>query len=347
MIRLGIDAANFVQDRRGMGRFACPIVRAALDDPRFTITFLARRRDARALRLQFGDRVSVRNPSSAARRNAYDIVWFPFNGARWTCASRSLVTIYDAFAFSEPAKGFVARWREQAPIRRAAARATISQWSAHQIATILRVDPSRIVVVHPAPDPYFFPAPGDTLPPNLQDKQFVLFVAGPERRKNAQLLIEACAKALRAPGETLAVIGNLSEQDEEYLRAYAPPHVRLRADDGLLRTLYRTAALVAVPSRGEGFGLVAIEAMACGAPVIASNVSALPEATGGDALLLDSRDTAAWAKAIRMLLDDSAQRSALAARAAARYAFADRTKPIRNMLALLQETAEAKASAAS
>lgn len=344
MIRLGIDAVNFVQDRRGMGRFARPIVRAALDDPRFTVTLLARKRDARALHLEFGDRVCVRNPTSAARRNAYDIVWFPFNGVRWNCASRTLVTIYDAFAFSDPAKGFTARWREQAPIRRAAGRATrivtISQWSAHQIATILRVEPNRIVVVHPAPDPFFFPAPGDVLPPNLQEKQFVLFVAGPERRKNAPLLIEACAKALRAPGETLAVIGNLSERDEEFLRAYAAPHVRLRADDDLLRTLYRCAAVVAVPSLGEGFGLVAAEAMACGAPVIASNASALPEATGGDALLVDSRDVAAWAKAIRMLLDDSAQRCALAARAASRYAFADRMKPIRTMLALLQETAE-------
>jgi len=344
MIRLGVDAANFVQDRRGMGRFARPIVHAALNDPRFTVTLLARKRDARALRSTFGDRVAVQNPSSAARRNAYDIVWFPFNAARWACASRTLVTIYDVFAFSDPAKGFVARWREQAPIRRAAARATrivtISQWSAHQIATILRVNPSRIVVVHPAPDPFFFPAPGDALPPNLQGKQFVLFVAGPERRKNASLIIEACAKALRAPGEILAVVGNLSERDEEFLRAYAPPHVRLRADDDLLRTLYRTAALVAVPSRGEGFGLVAVEAMACGAPVIASNASALPEATGGDALLVDPRDLAAWAQAIRSLMDDSAQRSALAARAASRYAFADREKPIRSMLALFQKTAE-------
>jgi glycosyltransferase involved in cell wall biosynthesis len=344
MIRLAIDAANFVQDRRGMGRVARPIVRAALDDPRFTVTLLAKKRDANALRSDFGADVLIRDPACAAKRSLFDLVWLPFNAMRYRCAAPTLVTIYDAFAFTDPAKGFIARRREQAPIRRAAKYATrivtISQWSAHQIATILRVHPDRIAVIHPMPDPFFFPAQGDTLPPNLQAKNFVLFVAGPEPRKNARLLIEACAKALRAPDEILAVVGNLGDRNEELLRAYAPPHVRLRADDDLLRALYRNATLVAVPSSGEGFGLVATEAMACGAPVLAANAAALPEATGGDALLLDAHSVKAWAQALRALLDDSAQRSALAARGASRYAFADRKRPIRAMLTLLEKTAE-------
>ena len=71
MIRLAVDAANFVQDRRGMGRFARPILHAALADPHFTVTLLAQRRDTRALRLQFGDRVRVQDPKIAARRNVF------------------------------------------------------------------------------------------------------------------------------------------------------------------------------------------------------------------------------------------------------------------------------------
>jgi glycosyltransferase involved in cell wall biosynthesis len=342
MIRLAIDAENFLQDRRGMGRFSRPIVHAAIDDPGFKITLLARRRNAGALRAEFGEHVLVREPKFAAEPKAFDIVWYPFNAMRYPCAAQSMATIYDAFAFTDPARGIWARLREQKPIRRAARNATrittISQWSAHQLATILRIAPERIIIVHPTPDPFFFPATGDMLPPNLHDKRFVLFVAGPEPRKNAAMLFEACGKALHPPDETLVVSGNLSDRDEERLRAYGTPHIRLRADDTLLRTLYRTATLVTVPSLGEGFGLVAVEAMACGAAVIASNVAALPEATGGDAVLVNPRNVGAWSQAIRALLDDSQLRSTLSARAAARYAFADRKKPIHDMLTLLRQS---------
>jgi glycosyltransferase involved in cell wall biosynthesis len=330
-----------------MGRFTRPIVRTAVDDSSFQVTLLARRRDARALRAAFGDQVLVREPKIAENPSSFDVVWFPFNGMRYRCTPPSLVTIYDAFAFTDPTRGFIARYREQAPIRRAAREAThistVSQWSAHQLATILRVRPEHITVVEPAPDPFFFPANGDTLPPNLHNKRFVLFVAGPEPRKNAALLFEACAKVLRPPEETLAVVGTLSDRDEERLRAYGTPHVRLRADDTLLRALYRTATLVTIPSLGEGFGLVAVEAMACGAAVIAANAAALPEATGGDAVLVNPRNAGAWGQAIRALLDDAQVRTALSARAAARYAFADRTKPTQSMLAILAQLGARKA----
>lgn len=346
MIRLAVDAASFVQDQRGMGRIARPVVRAALEDPRFDVTLLATRTDAPALRSLFGEQTRVQNPQHASRPSAFDVVWFPFNGMRYLCAASTLVTICDVFAFTEPAKGWVARWREQAPIRRSAKLATriatISQWSAEQITQVLRVDSKRISVIHPAPDPFFFPASGDTLPPNLEGKRFVLFVGGAEARKNASLFLEACSKALQPPDELLAVVGTLNERDEERLRTYGIPHVRLRADDTLLRSLYRNATLVAVPSRGEGFGLTAVEAMACGAPVIAANAAALPEAVAGNAFLADPDDVKAWETGLRTLLDDAPMRLALAAHASAHYTFADRRKPIQEMLTLLRRTAEKK-----
>jgi glycosyltransferase involved in cell wall biosynthesis len=292
------------------------------------------------LHADFGESIRIRATSSAGRPKLYDAVWLPFNGMRFACAAPVLVTIYDTFAFSEPARGLVARWREQAPIRRAARHAdrvvTISRWSAEQLATVLHVPPERIAVVPPLHDSFFFPGSGDTLPPNVQDKRFVLFVGGPEARKNAAMLIEACAKALAAPDELLAVVGTLNALDEERLRAQGVPFVRLRADDTLLRALYRNAALVAVPSRGEGFGLVAAEALACGAAVVAANAAALPEATGDAAVLIDPEDVAGWAAAIRHLLDDTGELASLRARAQARYALADREQPIAAMLAELQ-----------
>jgi glycosyltransferase involved in cell wall biosynthesis len=335
-MRLAIDAANLAHDRRGMGRVVRPVVHAALADERFDVTLLARRRDREALRADFGAGVRICPPGGARRRNRYDAVWLPFNGMRFACAAPVLVTIYDVFAFSEPARGLVARWREQAPIRRAARRAqriiTISQWSAAHIASTLRVPAQRISVVPPLPDAFFFPGGGDTLPPNLQGKRFVLFVGGPEPRKNAAMLIEACAKVLAPPTEVLAVVGNLGALDEERLRAQGVPSVRLRADDTLLRALYRNATLVTVPSRGEGFGLVAAEAMACGAAVIAADAAALPEATGDAAVLVDPDDVEGWAAAIRRLLDDPDELAAQRARSHARYADADHGQPVRAML---------------
>lgn len=344
MIRLAVDASNFVQDQRGMGRIARPVVRAALEDPRFAVSLLAQRRDAPTLRRMFGEQAHVQNPATAEGHSKYDVVWFPFNGMRYVCKAPTAVTICDMFAFTEPAGGLIARWREQQPIRRSTRRATrivtISRWSAHQIAVVLRVDPKRITIIHPAPDPFFFPASGDALPPHLEGKRYVLFIGGREARKNVPLFLEACAKALQAPGEVLAVVGSLDDRDEERLRTYGVPHVRLHADDTLLRTLYRNATLVAVPSRSEGFGLTAVEAMACGACVIAADAAALPEAAAGNALLVDPNDVKAWETALRSLLDDSQQRLALAARATAQYAFSDRRKPVREMLTLLRQTAE-------
>jgi hypothetical protein len=124
MIRLAIDAENFLQDRRGMGRFSRPIVRAAIDDPGFKVTLLARRRNAHALRVEFGEQVLVREPKFAAEPKVFDIVWYPFNAMRYPCAAQSMVTIYDAFAFTDPARGLWARLREQKPIRRAVRNAT-------------------------------------------------------------------------------------------------------------------------------------------------------------------------------------------------------------------------------
>jgi len=116
------------------------------------------------------------------------------------------------------------------------------------------------------------------------------------------------------------------------------------ASDELLRALYRNASAVLVPSLAEGFGLVAVEAMACGAPVVAADAAALPEATEGLALLLDPCDVGAWAQAIRELFDDEGLASGLRARAAARFAFSDRSGSARRTLAILRELARAPMS---
>ncbi|GAC1526859.1 MAG: hypothetical protein NVS2B8_12810 [Vulcanimicrobiaceae bacterium] len=171
----------------------------------------------------------------------------------------------------------------------------------------------------------------------LGGTRYVLFVGPSEDRKNVRLAIEACARAFRREDEALVIAGTLAPADRAFARAR---HVRageIDASDAMLRALYRNAELVLVPSLAEGFGLVAVEAMACGAAVIASDATALPEATGGAAVLIDPHDAATWAGAVRTLLDDPQRLAALRERATTRFAFADRTAFGRATLGLLRE----------
>jgi glycosyltransferase involved in cell wall biosynthesis len=344
MLRFAVDAANFVLDHRGMGRFVRSVIRAARADPQIALEFISlRHRDDAPLRAEFAG-VPLHRPARANRRDVYDAVWYPWNGIRFRCKAPALVTIHDAFAFEDPAREPIARWREQAPIRRAARFATkistISQWSADGIVKALHIDPARLAVVPLAPDAFF--SPGDDAPPAaVAGTRYILLVGPREARKNARTLIAACARALRAPGEVLVVAGKLSPEDAKVAKALSVAVNELDADDDALRALYRNATAVAVPSRAEGFGLVAVEAQACGAPVLASNASALPEATGGVAIMLDPFDVDAWARAIRRLFDDPLAAAELRLRGVARFEHADRALPALRTLDLLREIAHA------
>jgi glycosyltransferase involved in cell wall biosynthesis len=337
--RLAVDAANLVRDRRGMGRLARAVLAEAFADPSIRVTLLAvKSGDARALRLEF-PKADVRWPISASSRRAYDAVWFPFNGMRFPSGPRSLVTIHDVFAFTEAHPDRIARFREQAPIARAAAKATRiltdSHWSRDEIERVLDVAPERIDVIVPSPDAYWFPAPGDAVPAPLAGRKYALLVGVRERRKNARTALEACARAFRGT-DTLAIVGELAPEDRARALQLRLPCGEISASDALLRALYRNAAAVLVPSFAEGFGLVAVEALACGAPVIAANATALPEACDGAAWLLDPRDTAGWSQAIRDLFDNGERASSLRIQAASRFATSDRTRAGRETLALLR-----------
>lgn len=339
---LAVDAANLARDRRGMGRLARGVLRAAAESGDIDVVLLAdKRADRRALVDEFP--YPVEPTASAARRGRYDVAWFPFNGMRYRAHAPTLVSIHDAFAFTYPHRDPVARMRERRPMRRAAREATrilaISAWARDDLARVLRLPKDRFSVVAPSPDPFWFPGGGDALPAGLAGARFALFVGPSETRKNVRVALEACARALRPPDEGLVIVGALSPEDRAFARARGVRAGEIEASDEGLRALYRNAELVLVPSLAEGFGLVAIEAMACGAAVVAANTTALPEATDGAAVLLDPRDAGLWAGAIRTLFDDPARLAAVRDRATNRFAFADRTAFGRTTLALLRDLA--------
>jgi glycosyltransferase involved in cell wall biosynthesis len=126
---------------------------------------------------------------------------------------------------------------------------------------------------------------------------YVLTVATLEPRKNLGTLVDAFA-LLEGEGLSLAVVGGQGWGEQPQLDR--PGVVRLgRVTDAELARLYRGAACVVYPSRFEGFGMPITEAMACGAPVVASSHPSLDEASGGVAVRVDPESPQAIAEGIR------------------------------------------------
>ena len=125
---------------------------------------------------------------------------------------------------------------------------------------------------------------------------FVLHVGTVEPRKNIAGLASACEQA----GVPLVLAG-ATPSGVSGIRARALGYVP-RAD---LPAFYRAARVVAYPSRYEGFGLPVVEAMACGAAVLATRVAALPEVAGDGALLVAPDDPDAFAAGLRDLWNDA------------------------------------------
>lgn len=162
-------------------------------------------------------------------------------------------------------------------------------------------------------------------------------------QKGWDVLLRALPRLLEAhPSLLLALAGQ--GQEEAALRALAAglglaPRVRFLGFRSDPERVLRAADVVVIPSRWEGFGLVAVEALAAGRAVVASAVDSLPEVLGQAALLVPPEDPLALAGALRDLLDDPARRAALAAGGPARAAQFDARAMIAAYAALYEELA--------
>jgi glycosyltransferase involved in cell wall biosynthesis len=247
---------------------------------------------------------------------------------------RSVVTIHD-LAYLVTPESFTRRERieldlsTQWSVRSASRIIAVSQQTRTDLIERYKVDPQKVVVIHHGVGPRFLPVPPEEVQPLLQrfglDRPYVLAVGTLHPRKNLAMLAAAWERAVDQGLEAdLVLCGSRGPRSNDCLRRIAASRhagqIRLLdyVSSAELPGLYTGAALFVLPSRYEGFGMTALEAMACGTPVLAASSGALPEVCGNGARFIDPLDEEAWTDEMMRFLAQPDLRARLALRGRAR-----------------------------
>jgi glycosyltransferase involved in cell wall biosynthesis len=279
-------------------------------------------------------------------RPALDLFYFPSVYSFYPVRIKAPVAvgIHDTIAERYPELVFAGRvprlmWtlKVRWAIRQAAAILTVTETSRRAIARTLGVRAELVRVVPDAPSPVFRPVADagqvGSVPGRYgiaPDERYILYVGGISPHKNLATLLEAYAMLVVGHADCpalprLILVGDY--QRDVFLSSYQALQRKVDESglagrviftgfvpDDELVCLYNAAELLVMPSFDEGFGLPAVEAMACGTPVIASNAGALPEVVGDAGVLFDPHSSAELKMCLEELLRDDAGRAALRAR---------------------------------
>jgi glycosyltransferase involved in cell wall biosynthesis len=261
--------------------------------------------------------------------------YFPILSSR-----KTIVTIHDAIPEHYPEHVFPSRqsrlfWnlKVRCAIWQSALITTVSETAKRDIVGAFHLDARRVRVIPDAVDTTFRPL-SDTsvLSRTLEryqlspDQRIVLYVGGMSPHKNLEALVDAFGELVQTTcGQDIQLVLAGDVDQDVFYSSY--PRVRQRiVDSGLsgrvvwtgfvpdsdLVCLYNAAEVLVLPSFDEGFGLPALEAMACGTPVVASRAGALPEVVGQAGLYFDPHDARELAQRLREVLADDRLRGRLA-----------------------------------
>jgi glycosyltransferase involved in cell wall biosynthesis len=295
-----------------------------------------------------------------------DLVHVPLNRIPIVLMPPYVVTVHDMSSLifeTEMRSRFrneMHRWHFLRGLRQASRIIAVSDSTRRDLENLISVPPWSIRRVYNAPDPGFFVDPST----DLADRQrimeryqinhpFLLYAGNIRRHKNVPRLVEAFTVVREQLAQhplycdlRLVIIGDTISQYPAVRQAV----IKSRVENVVrflgfvpfdtLRCFYESAAAFVFVSRYEGFGLPPLEAMACGTPVVASNVSSIPEVVGDAAMLVNPENVFEIARAIKEVLCDPGLRQELITRGrrqASRYSW-ERTA--REVLSIYQEIAE-------
>ncbi len=209
-----------------------------------------------------------------------------------------------------------------AAVRRAHAVITVSEFSRQEILSAYAPSPERVVATPLATGAHVGPIPVQTARDALQRhyelrRPFVLMVGVLQPRKNLKLAVRAFAAVSRRLGDhwDLLIVGKPGWGQDELHDVIQAEGIASRVrqtghvPDAYLSWFYSAADVLLYPSLYEGFGLPPLEAMACGCPVLASDIPPVREVVADAGRLLPPTQEAAWTDALAAVLNDPGERS--------------------------------------
>jgi glycosyltransferase involved in cell wall biosynthesis len=343
-LRVLVDATDVPTDRGALGRYVDGLIGALAGTEVDLAVACQRADDERYARLAPSAKI-VAGPIGLGHRSerhaweqtglpvvadqvGADVIHMPNYSMPLRPGRPTVVTIHDISFFTDPDRytqlnAVSLKSATRTSARQAARLIVPSNATRDELVRVLDIDPAKIDVAYHGVDHRLFHRPDEiqvsrvTARLGLHGRPYVAFLGSLTPRKNAPALVSgwgaAVADMAEPPALVLAGGGGWSQELDEAV-AGVPAHLRLVRPGYLpfadLPGFLGGAIVVAAPSRGEGFGLPVLEAMACGAPVLTTYRTSLPE-VGGNAVAYTEPDAGSIAFALRALLDDPVRRAAL------------------------------------
>jgi len=253
-----------------------------------------------------------------------DLFFSPGYNTPLFCPSPFVFTIHDlSHVYCPENSSPLIRLYYATYLKRACHRAvrilTVSEFTRGQIVSWSGVPMNKVLNVGCGVDPAYHPGND----PNRLPFPYIFSVSNRKRHKNELRMIEAFAKSEIDKRIHLVFTGSVTAKLARWIERQG---VTSRVDflgsvsEGQLPSLYRNAQVLLFTSLYEGFGLPLLEAMACGTPVVTSNVTAMPETAGGAAILVEPRTITGISQAIQQVIEDASLRVQLQQRGLARAA---------------------------